>query len=176
MKLYAVFIVSSLFIMLSCQAQDTKKASPSIEPSVLVPADFDNGNLVKVEKSAEEWKQALNEQEYYILREAGTERAFTGDLWDNKDSGTYICAACGLPLFASSTKFKSGTGWPSYYEPLKEEYVSEKSDNKHGWNRVEVLCARCDGHLGHVFDDGPAPTGLRYCINSFSLDFVKDQP
>ena len=97
------------------------------------------------------------------------------DLWDNKKTGVYTCAACDLPLFASDTKFKSGTGWPSFWQPIKPLYVEEVADYSYGWNRVEVVCARCDGHLGHVFEDGPPPTGLRYCINSVSLDFVDRQ-
>jgi len=129
----------------------------------------------RVEKTDDQWKQELSEMEYYVLREKGTERAFTGDLWENKKSGTYTCAACGLDLFHSDTKFMSGTGWPSFYEPIEEESIAEDVDYNVGYKRVEVLCARCEGHLGHVFPDGPEPTGLRYCINSVSLDF-KEKP
>lgn len=129
--------------------------------------------IKKITKTDAEWKAQLTPEEYNILREAGTERAFTGDLLKNKKEGIYTCAGCQLPLFNSATKFDSGTGWPSYFKPVNEVNVAEKKDNKYGWNRVEVLCGRCDGHLGHVFDDGPKPTGLRYCINSASLDFVE---
>ncbi len=135
---------------------------------------IDNSStIVPVVKTEKEWKKELNELEYHVLREKGTERAFTGDLLENKKQGTYTCRACQLPLFDSSTKFNSGTGWPSYYEPIKKEHIKEEADNKYGMERVEVLCARCDGHLGHVFKDGPRPTGLRYCINSVSLDFIE---
>lgn len=125
----------------------------------------------KIEKTADEWRKILDENQYYILREKGTERAFTGAYWDNKEKGVYKCAGCQLPLFESSTKFKSGTGWPSFYEPIQANYITNYEDNSYGMKRVEVTCGRCDGHLGHVFDDGPAPTGLRYCINSASLTF-----
>jgi peptide-methionine (R)-S-oxide reductase len=131
--------------------------------------------ISKIEKSAEEWKAELSEFEYKVLRKKGTERAFTGEFWDNKKEGTYLCGACGLPLFSSDTKYRSGSGWPSFYEPLKDEFIKEDKDYLLGYKRVEVLCARCDGHLGHVFEDGPKPTGLRYCINSVSLDFVEKQ-
>lgn len=135
-----------------------------------------DGDIVeKIEKTAAEWKEELTEEEFYVLRQKGTERAFTGDLWNHKEEGIYVCAGCQLPLFSSKTKFKSGTGWPSYFQPIEEAYIAREVDNKYGWNRVEVLCARCDGHLGHVFEDGPPPTGLRYCINSVSLDFVKPE-
>jgi peptide-methionine (R)-S-oxide reductase len=122
--------------------------------------------------SEEEWKSKLTDMEYYVLREKGTERAFTGEHWDNKESGEYICRACKLPLFSSETKFKSGTGWPSFYQPLVPENVLEEIDYKFGMVRTEVLCNRCGGHLGHVFPDGPKPTGQRYCLNSVSLTFI----
>lgn len=131
--------------------------------------------IEKLEKSEKEWKKELTEMEYYVLRKKGTERAFTGDLWDNKEEGKYVCAACGLELFDSETKYKSGSGWPSFYQPLVDEHVAEDVDYKIGYKRVEVLCSRCGGHLGHVFDDGPKPTGLRYCINSVSLDFIPNK-
>lgn len=144
------------------------------EEQQYVPAA--EGAIDKIAKSKDEWKAELSELEYKVLREAGTERAFSGDLWDHKGEGIYTCRGCGLPLFDASTKFKSGTGWPSFYQPLEARYVTEKVDKSYGMVRTEVLCARCDGHLGHVFNDGPRPTGLRYCMNSVSLDFVsKDQ-
>ena len=127
----------------------------------------------KVVKSQEEWKKTLSPQQYKVLREKGTERAFTGDLLKNHEKGVDTCAACGADLFASDTKFESGTGWPSFYAPVAEENVATETDDKFGMRRIEILCRRCGGHLGHVFDDGPKPTGLRYCVNSASLDFEK---
>ncbi len=138
----------------------------------------DTGELVgpvaspRVVKSDDAWQSQLSDDAYRILRHAGTERAGTGDLLDNKKEGVYTCAGCGLPLFASATKFHSGTGWPSYYEPIAATNVAEHTDVSYGMQRTEVRCARCDGHLGHVFNDGPQPTGLRYCINSAALDFT----
>ncbi|HSO96931.1 MAG TPA: peptide-methionine (R)-S-oxide reductase MsrB [Acidimicrobiia bacterium] len=123
-----------------------------------------------VERSAEEWQEDLSPEQYDVLRQAGTERAFTGKYWDCHDDGSYVCAGCGATLFDSATKFESGTGWPSFTEPTVAEAVELHEDRSHGMRRTEVLCRRCGGHLGHVFDDGPGPTGQRYCINSASLD------
>jgi len=122
-------------------------------------------------KPEEEWKKVLPPERYVILRQRGTERPFTGKLLGNKRAGTYKCAGCGQPLFHSETKFDSGSGWPSFYAPVSEDSVEEKTDRSLFMSRTEVLCSRCGGHLGHVFNDGPKPTGLRYCINSGSLDF-----
>ena len=129
----------------------------------------------KIIKSDEVWKKELSPEEYRILREKGTERAFTGKYWDHHELGTYICAACGTELFESDTKFDSGCGWPSYFEPIDSSRIIYKDDSSYGMKRTEVMCAKCNGHLGHVFDDGPPPTGLRYCINSGSMKFIKKE-
>lgn len=121
----------------------------------------------------EEWRKKLDAEQYRVLREKGTEHAFTGKYWNTQDEGIYKCAGCGTELFSSDTKFDAGCGWPSFYQPENKQVVEEKADYSHFMIRTEVLCAKCGGHLGHVFDDGPQPTGLRYCINSASLDFKK---
>ena len=162
-------VISLLLVSTASCAQDQKSKKTASKKAAKY------SDIERIEKSEEEWKQELTEFEYYVLREKGTERAFTGELLNNKEKGTYLCAACELPLFESATKFKSGSGWPSFYEPINEVNVAEEEDRSYGMVRTEVLCARCDGHLGHVFADGPRPTGLRYCINSVSLKFEKKE-
>ena len=146
------FFLISLIGLTACQAQP--------------------GNKYTVTKPDAEWKKQLTTEQYQVTRKKGTERAFTGIYWDNHAKGTYQCICCGQELFSSETKFDSGTGWPSFWQPLIKKNVEEITDNSYGIQRIEVNCSRCGAHLGHVFDDGPKPTGLRYCMNSASLFFV----
>jgi peptide-methionine (R)-S-oxide reductase len=130
--------------------------------------------MAKIEKSDEEWRRSLTPEQYQVLRQKGTERPFTGEYEKTKEKGTYVCAACGNPLFSSETKYESGSGWPSFYQPLSGESVATETDRSHFMERTEVVCSRCGGHLGHVFDDGPQPTGERYCMNSVALKLEKE--
>lgn len=161
MKHIFIILTTVLFAFTAC-SQNTKEESAADEKQF------------EISKTEDEWRAQLTNEEYEVLREKGTERAFTGDLLDNKEEGTYICAACEFPLFESETKFKSGTGWPSFYAYVGDTNVVEVVDRSYGMVRTEVVCGRCGGHLGHVFEDGPQPTGLRYCINSVSLDFIEE--
>ncbi len=174
--MYNIILIPVFCLFFACnQSQnavtDTSDFNEQGKAILVVQGD----TIPKVYKSDSEWKKELSSEEYYVLRQKGTERAFSGDLWDNKKKGIYSCAACNLPLFDSDTKFKSGTGWPSFWQPVNKESIIKDSDYSLGMGRTEVLCARCDGHLGHVFPDGPKPTGLRYCINGVSLNFEKDK-
>ena len=158
-----ISILLVIFSLAACNGNSQNNQKPK---STMSSSD-------KVVKTEEEWKKILSPQQYEVLREKGTERPFTGKYYLNTEKGTYVCAACGAELFQSETKFDAGCGWPSFYDVLDSSKVVYTKDNTLGMSRTEITCARCGGHLGHVFDDGPKPTGLRYCINSVSIELKK---
>jgi peptide-methionine (R)-S-oxide reductase len=182
-SLLAAATVFSLIVIAVLTAINRRETA-AIEPSLYAahsdseqdhPGKKGQSMSQKVIKSDEEWQRQLSPDEYNVTRRKGTERAFSGAYWNLHEKGTFTCVCCGNELFSSETKFDSGTGWPSFWGPIGKENVSTKTDTSHGMRRTEVLCSRCDAHLGHVFEDGPPPTHLRYCINSVSLKFVKQQ-
>lgn len=173
MNINPSYFILPLSLLLACSAAGSgSQTSGSPTEPALATVGQEVSVDDKVVKTDEEWRQLLTPEQFHILREQGTERAFTGEYWDHKEDGVYLCAACGLELFDSSTKFKSGTGWPSFWDAKGEGHVGTEVDRSYGMTRTEIVCNRCGGHLGHVFEDGPQPTGLRYCVNSKSLVFA----
>ena len=165
-----LFLLIAAAIFVSCSKKEEVALAAMVSGDSLVKGNKGNGMKEKIVKSEAEWKKLLTDEQFYIMRQKGTERPYTGEYWDLKEDGVYKCAACGEVLFVSDTKFDSHCGWPSFYEPIHSDAVEYVEDRSHGMVRTEVRCRACGGHLGHVFPDGPQPTGERFCINSLSID------
>ncbi|MBL7889550.1 MAG: peptide-methionine (R)-S-oxide reductase MsrB [Bacteroidia bacterium] len=161
-----IFLITIIPLFFSCQGNSQ---TPSTNTSTM---NNDSTNKT-VNKTEEEWKQVLSPEQYHVIRQKGTEAPFSGKFYKHTEKGTYVCAACGEELFKSDTKFDAGCGWPSFFEAIDSTKITYTRDTSHGMIRTEITCTKCGGHLGHVFDDGPQPTGLRYCVNSLSIDFKK---
>ncbi len=173
--IYQIVLIPILFILLVACINAKKEKLKALPILVQESLSLKDTSLKKVVKTDATWKKELSQNQYHILREKGTEAPFQNDYYDNHEKGNYFCAGCKLPLFSSKTKFESGTGWPSFYSPIEKNRVTEAIDKSCGMVRGEIVCTRCEGHLGHVFNDGPQPTGLRYCMNSGSMLFLADK-